>query len=191
MEEYKLIKDYPNYEVSNFGNVRNIKTGQVLKKCVNKCGYHIVCLKCRSRVVHRLVALTFLDNPDNKLQVDHIDNNKQNNHVQNLRWCTNAENQRNVSISKNNTSGIKGISWDKRSNKWLVEIRYNYKGIHIGRFSNLEDAKQARINKANELFGEFTNKREKIQINIKQLLLDATVIIEKANDIIIEHKIRQ
>jgi hypothetical protein len=166
MEEYRIIKDYSNYEVSNHGNVKNSKTGRILVKCNHRNGYLVVNLvnekNYKAVKIHRLVAIAFIDNPLNEKQVDHIDNNKTNNCVTNLRWCTNAENQRNVGLSKNNKSGIKGISWDKVNKKWMVEIRYNYKGIHIGRFLDLEDAKRARINKVAELFGEFVNGCEKL-----------------------------
>ena len=94
MEEFRIIKDYENYEVSNFGNVRNIKTGRVLKG-VNSKGYLRVNLNNGVRKtlrIHRLVGIAFIPNPKNKECLDHIDNNQLNNHISNLRWANLREN---------------------------------------------------------------------------------------------------
>ena len=94
-EEWLQVKDYDNYEVSNLGQVRNKRTGRILKPACNG-GYLNVGLSCNgktsSRSVHQLVALTFIDNPENKPQVNHIDKDGTNNALYNLEWCTSAEN---------------------------------------------------------------------------------------------------
>ena len=85
MEEWKPIADFPNYEVSSFGNVKNVKTGRILK-AVNCGGYYTVVLSnkiTKSQTVHRLVALAFLDNDENKPQVNHKDKNSLNNKLSN------------------------------------------------------------------------------------------------------------
>lgn len=95
MEEiFKQIPDYPNYEVSNFGNVRNKHTKQVLSPKIDK-GYARVCLynplTGRNRVlilIHRLVAKLFIPNSNPNLVVNHKDENKLNNNVDNLEWIT-------------------------------------------------------------------------------------------------------
>ena len=98
MEEvYKVIDGYDNYEISNLGNVRNRKTGRILKHKIDTNGYYCVGLsptngKRKTSVIHRLIALNFIPNPNNKRCVDHIDRNKLNNDLRNLRWVSSSEN---------------------------------------------------------------------------------------------------
>ncbi len=85
-----------NYEVSDDGQVRNRTTKRVLKQQTSKDNYKTVSLsinkKQKNMRVHRLVALTYIENPDNKNIVNHIDGNRQNNLVSNLEWVTYSEN---------------------------------------------------------------------------------------------------
>jgi|DEB0MinimDraft_4_1074332.scaffolds.fasta_scaffold67134_2 hypothetical protein len=90
-EIWKTIEEFPKYEVSSQGKVRNIKTGRVLKTSLNNKGYKQVNLG-KSLLVHRLVCLTFL--PNKSETVNHIDGDKFNNNVSNLEWCTNEYNQK-------------------------------------------------------------------------------------------------
>jgi D-Tyr-tRNAtyr deacylase len=113
--------------------------------------------------------MEFIPNPCNKPQVDHIDNNRLNNKISNLRWVTNSENSMNKSLSKDNTSGVKGVFYFSQRNKYIAQIKHNYKYHHLGYFNTLEEAKEARQKKANELFGEFTNKIEKIKTELEEL----------------------
>lgn len=165
-EEYRNIVEFPNYEVSNLGNVQNKKSGRILKGGCNKGGYMKVILydanSKKTRLVHRLMALTFIDNPEKKSFVDHINNNRSDNDLINLRWATNTENQQNSKLSSKNTSGYKGVCFDKSCNKWKASIRIDGIKIHIGNFKTIEEAKLARITRANEVFGVFTNAIEKI-----------------------------
>ena len=96
---WKKVKGY-NYEVSDDGQVRNYKTKKLLKQGVNKSypyarvSFSLGCSGTpKIMFIHRLVAEAFINNPENKPQVNHIDGNKLNNNVDNLEWVTNKENQ--------------------------------------------------------------------------------------------------
>lgn len=92
--------------------------------------------------------------------VDHIDRNALNNTRANLRICTTAENRRNNKKFSNNTSGHKGVSWDKVNQKWRAYIVVNYRQTHLGYFTDVEEAAKAYDEAAIRLHGEFksTNK---------------------------------
>ena len=167
METYIIIEGFENYSVSVFGNVKNNKTGRQLKPGKNKLGYEHVILTANNKSsclkrVHRLVACGFLENPNNKCFVDHIDNNPSNNAVINLRWATACENQQNKRMMSKNSSGVKGVFWEKSCNKWRAQITIDGIKIHIGLYINIEEAKQARMIRANQAFGIYTHSIEKI-----------------------------
>ena len=168
MEEFRIIKNFENYSVSNFGNVKNNKTNKILKQYNHTKGYKKIEILGIKKFIHRLVAEAFIPNPENKPYIDHINNIRDDNRIENLRWVSINENNQNKSMSINNTSGFKGVTFDKVKNKWRAEIGHNGKMINIGRYDTKEEANNARVQKAKELFGEYTNKCEKeININIK------------------------
>ena len=179
MEEYKIIKDFPNYEVSNFGNIRNNKTGKVLKPGINTNGYYKVSLcsdgNIYQKLVHKLIAESFIANPYNKQCVDHINNDRLNNNVNNLRWASYQENSMNSKLNSNNTSKYKGICYSKLFNRWNAYITINGKMKNLGYFDKIEDAINARVKKAKEVYGEYINKCEK-EINININIPDNTKV---------------
>jgi thiamine biosynthesis protein ThiC len=117
------------YEVSEYGDIRNITTGRILKSSTVPKGYLHISLRIeetrKTFLIHRLVAETFLDNFSEEYTVDHIDRNKINNHFSNLRMMKNEEN---VSISWSDGSRI-GLCTKKvlmiNKNTGLLEKEFN------------------------------------------------------------------
>ncbi|WPF64903.1 HNH endonuclease [Staphylococcus phage MVC_VPHSA2] len=90
----ELWREFPlnnNYLVSNFGRVKSTFRNKVLKELNGKF-YNKYCLQGKWFDCHRVVALTWVDNPDGKPQVNHKDGNRKNNHPNNLEWVTPSEN---------------------------------------------------------------------------------------------------
>ena len=116
--------------------------------CLNKRGYLQIYIDGKIYTNHRLAWLYMNGEfPKNKLFIDHIDRNKTNNSYQNLRLATSAQNLQNKILARkdNLTSKILGVTWFKRDSKWQAEICVNKKRIFLGRFKNLEDAKNAYL----------------------------------------------
>lgn len=106
----------------------------------------------RKILMHRLImGLCFGHN----LTVDHIDGDGLNNRRSNLRVCTMNENSKNRPIPKANSSGFKGVSWDKSRDMWESYIKVEYKKIHLGRYKDILQAASAYNDAAIKYFGEF------------------------------------
>lgn len=105
MEIFKDIKGYPDYQISNLGRVWNKRKQRYIAQSKNNRGYYMIHLnaangKRKTELVHRLVALTFIDNPNNLPEVEHKDRNRENNCVDNLCWISRSGNCRNTSQNK-------------------------------------------------------------------------------------------
>ena len=111
-------------------------------------------------MIHRLVAIAFIENPDENPKVDHIDNNPSNNNVKNLRWATSNENKFNQGKYNNNKSGFRGVSFHKPLNKYRAEIKINGKKKHLGYYETPEEASEKYEIKAKEIHGDFYYKNK-------------------------------
>jgi len=142
IEEWRSIKDFPDYAVSNFGRVKSIKTNKIRVLSKNSSGYIKLNLyknnKEYLKLVHRLVLKTFGDD-NNCLFVNHKDGNKENNNISNLEWCTRSENM--IHAYKNNLRIItedfrikmsKNNKNRKFSKMHRERLSASHRGLHVG-----------------------------------------------------------
>jgi hypothetical protein len=134
----KSVDGFSNYCVCTEGTVRNLANKTVLKGTVENTGYKRYFLRNdegkRKKILgHRLIALAFIPNPNNKKEVDHIDRNKLNNCVSNLRWSTHTENQVNKPLPKRKNENVGYRHIRKRTIQWreYYELAIRRKGKHI------------------------------------------------------------
>ncbi len=110
------------------------------------------------KYLHRAIVERMIGYPLTvKMLVDHIDGDTLNNRRENLRLCTNAENMRNIRTPKHNTSGFKGVSFDRRTGRYLASITVNKVSKNLGRYRTPEEAHAAYLEAARLYFGEFAN----------------------------------
>lgn len=117
-------------------------------------GYRTICVNYKKYYAHRLAWLyVFGIFPDEEL--DHINGDRSDNRIINLRAADRRKNSRNSSLRSDNTSGFKGVTWNRDCNKWLAQIQKE--GVHyfLGVFDTIEVAAMAYDDEAIKLFGEF------------------------------------
>ncbi len=169
-EVWKVIDGHPDYEISNHGRLWSWKSHVYVQGKYDKDGYiefgmKHVSGKMKYYRIHRLVALAFIPNPDNKPVVDHIDGDVKNNHVNNLRWATVSENTFHSRKHKPSVTGVKGITF--KNNKYRVRMQCKDKYLSLGSYYTLEEAIEVRLKKARELYGEFVHSDEGKVINVR------------------------
>jgi hypothetical protein len=131
----------------------SIKAGQRLG-WINGKGYYHIMLDRRSYRANRLAWL-YMTGGWPPHQVDHLNHDKADDRWANLRAATNQQNQRNITMSKANTSGIRGVGWHKRIEKWQASIRVDGRLLSLGYFESLDEAAQVRRDAELRHFGDF------------------------------------
>jgi hypothetical protein len=105
-------------------------------------------------IIHRVIATRMgLDITDK--EIDHKDRDGLNNQRSNIRTCNKSQNQQNASKRVDNCSGYRGVRFDRRSNRWAAQIRFQTHAHHLGYFDNEEKAALAYNAAAIRFFGEF------------------------------------
>ena len=121
----------------------------------NNVDYRRVSISNKIYLEHRIIWIYFNGLIPKGMFIDHINQNKKDNSIENLRLCTQSENQYNRGAYKNNTSGFKGVSFNKALNKYSAQMRINDVKKHLGYFDSAELAKQAYDNMAIDIQGQF------------------------------------
>lgn len=132
LEDYDIIKKYCWHE-----------------RIDSKDGYHALCSRDESGKIIRMSSLLGYK------YHDHIDRNPLNNRRSNFRSATASENMCNRSLFKNNKSGVTGVWWNNKHEKWAAYIKKHNVQYHLGLFTNKDDAVRARLNAEVKYFGEF------------------------------------
>lgn len=121
MEEFRELPEYPGYQIGNQGNIISPR-GEILKPILVTTGYHRITLNYKHgpKSIHRLVALAWIANPENKKCVHHLNYIRTDNRLCNLQWATHCENNQDTKL------GMRGISWSKSRSAWRVNKQINY-----------------------------------------------------------------
>ena len=159
METWKDVKGFEGfYRISNLGNLWSVKRiitfkdgrkrcfgSQMITSSNDKDGYKVACLKVnqvKSNVkIHRLVAQAFIENPENKPQVNHLDEVKYNNNYKNLEWATNSENQ--------NHNNLKNKISKKIIEKYSMPIIQLKNGVPVKFWRSGREAGRCGFNQGN------------------------------------------
>jgi hypothetical protein len=126
----------------------------VIAGALSPAGYRHIKIDGRVYQGHRLAwQYVYGEGPDGDL--DHKDRNRDNNSIANLRLANDSQNQANSHHHVRNSSGFKGVCWNKKSCKWQSGIKRNGRSLHLGLFETAEEAHAVYMKKATELYGEF------------------------------------
>lgn len=172
LEIWRYVSGYNHrYMVSDRGRVRSLdrigldsrgrqryRPGEIMtQRIVN--GYYKVTFTenkiSKEYKISRLMAIAFLNNPENKEDVDHIDGNPLNNNIENLRWCTTSENLRNSKTRTIGASKYRGVSKFGYNGRWRATVSMNNAHIHLGTFKTEIEAADRYDVFVLENYGEF------------------------------------
>ena len=159
-EIWKTIEDYPNYQVSNLGRIKSKKRlkenhnglqivpEKIIKQCIRN-GYKCVTLWKngigKTLNTHKIIAIAFIPNTENKPCIDHINTNKTDNRVENLRWVTYKENMNNpktIENCKNNSGKSMLGKFGKQHPKSKIILQFDKNGNFIKKWDSISDIKR-------------------------------------------------
>lgn len=157
LDEYAVFNDDILVDLEDVETI--ISINRYIAK--NTSNYAYFNWKNREYFLHRfLMGLPQSYNTKSQAIVDHINGNSLDNRKSNLRICKKEKNPINCKTYSNNTSGRKGVSYNKKLHKYQVNIQYNKKNYYLGVFSDINDAIKVRKDAEENLFGEFNRQQE-------------------------------
>ena len=133
---------------------RSVAAGAIAGTTSGK-GYRMIRLGKHRFMAHRLAWLFETREDPGAYTIDHINRNKDDNRIENLRLATHQQQRGNQPMCATNTSGFKGVFWNKQRKKWLAQIRINRKQKYLGLFATKEEAAEAYQKAAASHYGEF------------------------------------
>lgn len=148
--ETGVLKAKVNFSGRQAGSVIGSQTRQ---------GYYAFSLFGKKCFAHRLAWLLHYGEWPSQ-PIDHINGIKTDNSIRNLRLCSLSQNQFNKPTQKNNTTGVKGVYWNKRDKRYVASVQFNGKKYSAGHHKDIESAKEAVMKLREKLAGEFTNHGE-------------------------------
>ena len=171
--ELNYIKSILNYDPDTgiftwkVSNTNRVKVGQIAgylcphQKNPNQ-KYYKIGINGKLYMLHRLAFYYVTSIDPAKNEVDHINGNSLDNKFKNLRLANRANNTKNCRKHKDNTSGFKGVSWDKKLKKWRAQIKVNNKQINLGSYTNKFYAAVVYTRAAKHYFGEWRRDRKHV-----------------------------
>jgi hypothetical protein len=132
---------------------RGVSAGQVAG-CVRGDGYRVIGIDGHPYLAHR-VAWFYVHGEWPHANLDHADLSRSSARLDGLRPATKSQNAANSPLGRNNTSGAKGVTWERRRQKWKAQIKVNYRNIFLGEFASKDDARAAYAAAAQKYFGEY------------------------------------
>lgn len=158
-------KPLPDIEEINRRFEYNKLTGELVWKSgpckgriagtVSNHGYRIIWVLGERFVAHRVIWLLVTGEDPVDLEIDHINCDKLDNRFSNLRLATHSDNGQNTKKRRNNTSGVKGVSYHRATRRWRAYTSVNSREVHLGYFDCIQDARIAVENKRKELHKVF------------------------------------
>ncbi|WP_395451154.1 HNH endonuclease signature motif containing protein [Aminobacter sp. UC22_36] len=125
------------------GKIWNSRYAGTVAGVIGAKGYRRIKFAGKTWSAHRLIWIYINGQIPDGLQVDHINGNRSDNCLDNLRLVTNAENSRNQSMPRNNTSGVMGVVWHRRARKWQAQVKITGQTKYLGLFDTIEAASSA------------------------------------------------
>jgi hypothetical protein len=122
---------------------------------IRKTGYMTVMINNKNYAFHRIIY--FMSCGEQPPHIDHIDNDPLNNKASNLRGATASQNACNKRKPKHNTSGVKGLTWSKKHNRWHASVFFEGRRKYVGMFKEISEATAALQKRREELHKDFAN----------------------------------
>lgn len=159
------VRELLDYDPESGRLIWKVGTGRCVRGseagAIGKNGYRVIGIDGTCFLSHRLVWLHVYGSLP-ETDIDHIDRSRSNNRLTNLREASRAQNNGNSGLMRTNTSGKRGVSFERSRNKWAAYIWRGNRKYHLGYFSSCDDAGRAYDHAAAEYFGDFASLNFKV-----------------------------